>query len=106
VINALALIVLMLTLTASPLRMGAPARVANGHAEAPRASMFTTEIRPLLEQRCRPCHFSGGRMYTKLPFDRQETIFKLGTKLFTRIKDEPEREKIRRFLASGPKAAS
>ncbi len=54
----------------------------------------------MLEQRCVPCHFAGGKMYARLPFDRPETIRKLGTKLFTRIKDEKERERIRRFLAT------
>ena len=37
-------------------------------------------------------------MYARLPFDRPETITKLGTKLFTRIKDEKEQQLIRDFL--------
>jgi hypothetical protein len=61
---------------------------------------FKTQIRPILEQRCQPCHFPGGKMYERLPFDRPETIVKLGTKLFTRIRDEKQRELIRQFLAS------
>jgi hypothetical protein len=47
-----------------------------------------------------PCHFSGGTMYERLPFDRPETIKKLGTKLFTRIHDENQRRLIRDFLRS------
>ena len=38
-------------------------------------------------------------MYDKLPFDRPETIKRLGTKLFTRINDENDRKLIREFLA-------
>jgi hypothetical protein len=38
-------------------------------------------------------------MYQRLPFDRPETITKLGTKLFTRIQDENERQVIRDFLS-------
>ena len=38
-------------------------------------------------------------MYERLPFDRQETIKALGTKLFSRIEDEKERQLIRDFLA-------
>jgi len=34
-----------------------------------------------------------------MPFDRPETIKTLGTKLFTRIRDENERRLIRDFLA-------
>lgn len=38
-------------------------------------------------------------MYQRLPFDRPETITGLGTKLFTRIQDEKERQMIREFLS-------
>jgi hypothetical protein len=60
---------------------------------------FVTQVKPILESRCQPCHFQGGKMYDKLPFDRQETITTLGTKLITRIKDEKEQQLIREFLA-------
>jgi hypothetical protein len=60
---------------------------------------FSTQIKPILEARCQPCHFSGGKVYAKMPFDRPETIKTLGTKLFTRIKDENERRLISNFLA-------
>src|ERR1043165_9206794 len=60
---------------------------------------FDAQVKPLLESKCTPCHFAGGTMYARLPFDRSETIRKLGTKLFTRIKDEKEQQLIRDFLA-------
>lgn len=60
---------------------------------------FATQVRPILETRCTPCHFAGGKLYQRLPFDRAETIYALGTKLFTRIKDEHEQRLIREFLA-------
>ena len=60
---------------------------------------FATQVRPILQSRCQPCHFSGGKVYDRLPFDRPETIKTLGTKLFTRIKDENERRLIREFLS-------
>jgi len=63
------------------------------------AADFAKDVRPILEQRCVPCHFAGGKMYARLPFDRPQTIDKLGTKLFTRIRDEKQRDVIRRFLA-------
>ena len=59
---------------------------------------FATQIRPIFEARCQPCHFNGGKVYSQMPFDRPETIKTLGTKLFTRIKDENERQMIRQFL--------
>jgi len=60
---------------------------------------FATQIKPIFEARCQPCHFSGGKVYGRMPFDRAETIKTLNTKLFTRIKDEKERQLIRDFLA-------
>ena len=67
-------------------------------SETPRVD-FDTQVRPILASRCTPCHFEGGTMYKRLPFDRPETIKTLGTKLFTRIKDEKEQRLIRDFLA-------
>jgi len=65
----------------------------------PKKVDFATQVRPILESRCTPCHFAGGKMYERLPFDRPETIKTLGTKLFTRIKDENEQRLIREFLS-------
>jgi hypothetical protein len=59
---------------------------------------FDTELKPIFQARCQPCHFQGGKVYDKMPFDKPETITRLGTKLFTRIKDEKERAIIREFL--------
>lgn len=75
------------------------------HAEqttAPKGSSkvdFATQVKPILEARCQKCHFAGGPMYERLPFDKPETIVKLGTKLFTRLKDESDQRVIREFLA-------
>jgi len=63
---------------------------------------FKTQIRPILETRCQPCHFAGGKMYERLPFDRPETIRALGDRLFTRIKDEREQELLRTFFTQKP----
>jgi hypothetical protein len=60
---------------------------------------FASEIKPIFQGRCQPCHFAGGKVYDRLPFDKPETITRLGTKLFTRIKDEKEQRLIREFLA-------
>jgi tetratricopeptide (TPR) repeat protein len=60
---------------------------------------FDENVRPILEMNCRPCHFEGGKVYDRLPFDRAETIVRLGEELFTRIRDEDDRAVIRAFLA-------
>jgi hypothetical protein len=74
-------------------------------APTPAPIDFATQIRPLLQEKCSPCHFAGGRMYDRLPFDREETIRTLGTALFTRLKDPVDTELLRAFL-EGPKDAS
>lgn len=80
--------------------LSAPMRAEPTSSETPQTRVdFDTQVRPILESRCTPCHFEGGTMYKRLPFDRPETITTLGTKLFTRIKDEKEQRLIRDFLA-------
>jgi hypothetical protein len=68
-------------------------------APPPKPVDFARDVRPILERRCQPCHFDGGKMYAALPFDRPATITKLGDRLFTRIKDRQEQAVIRDFLA-------
>lgn len=60
---------------------------------------FEKDITPILTGKCQPCHFPGGVMYAKRPFDKPATIVALGEKLFTRIKDEKQRAVIRAYLA-------
>lgn len=59
---------------------------------------FDTQLKPIFQSKCMPCHFSGGKMYDRLPFDKPETIKKLGTRLFTRITDKNDRKLIEDFL--------
>ena len=75
--------------------------LATSPAPQPKAQTvdFQTQIRPILEKRCQPCHFTGGKMYDKMPFDRPQTIHTLGEKMFTRIKDPKEQAILRAFLA-------
>jgi hypothetical protein len=72
-------------------------------ASAPKVHVdFDTQLKPIFKSKCMPCHFSGGQMYERLPFDRPETIRKLGAKLFTRIKEENDRQLIEAFLTQRP----
>lgn len=89
---------------AKPARMtvlGSPASAAA--ASGPKARVdFDTQVKPILQSKCMPCHFSGGQMYDRLPFDKPATIKKLGVKLFTRIKEENDRRLIEDFLTQSP----
>ncbi len=83
---------------AAPTPDRAPAPAAP--APEPTATIdFSAQVRPVLEAHCQPCHFPGGTMYEKLPFDQAATIRGLGERLFTRIKAEDEQALIRAFLA-------
>ena len=80
------------TTNAAPANPAAPS--------APKARVdFDTQLKPIFQSKCMPCHFSGGKMYDSLPFDKPATIKKLGTRLFTRIKDEHDRKLIEDFLS-------
>jgi hypothetical protein len=63
---------------------------------------FDTQVKPIFQSKCMPCHFIGGQMYDQLPFDKPATIRKLGTRLFTRIKEENDRRLIEDFLTQSP----
>jgi hypothetical protein len=67
-------------------------------ADSQQVDYFTSKILPIVSK-CQPCHFKGGKVYAQLPFDDPKTIRHLGTKLFTRIRDEKEQAAIRAFLA-------
>lgn len=86
-------------------KLPAPTTIVTAAAEStavkPRVD-FDTQLKPIFQSKCMPCHFSGGQMYDRLPFDKPATIKKLGTKLFTRIKDENDRRLIEDFLTQSP----
>ncbi|HKP83734.1 MAG TPA: hypothetical protein VJT69_17090 [Pyrinomonadaceae bacterium] len=81
--------------------LGSPASAATPSAPKARVD-FDTQVKPILQSKCMPCHFSGGQMYDRLPFDKPATIKKLGVKLFTRIKEENDRRLIEDFLTQSP----
>jgi hypothetical protein len=68
--------------------------------DQPDSISFTTHIQPILVTRCSPCHFTGGKMYAKMPFDKAATILQPEARngILRRIKDEQENELIKRFM--------
>ncbi|HTG93423.1 MAG TPA: hypothetical protein VL866_12610 [Pyrinomonadaceae bacterium] len=81
--------------------MFSAARVSMSSASKARVD-FDTQLKPIFQSKCMPCHFTGGKMYDRLPFDKPATIRKLGTRLFTRIKEEDQRRLIEDFLSQSP----
>ena len=58
---------------------------------------FTTRVQPILVKNCSPCHFTGGKMYEKMPFDKETTIINHQAGILKRIKGE-ENTLIRSFV--------
>ena len=100
VMIALALLLVESSGVVRPARTTNAAPVTPATTSEPKARVdFDTQLKPIFQSKCMPCHFSGGKMYDRLPFDKPETIKKLGARLFTRIKDEHDRKLIEDFLA-------
>ena len=59
---------------------------------------FKTQVQPLLQKNCSPCHFPGGKMYEKLPFDKGETIVSHESGVFKRIKKEEEVKLVKQYI--------
>jgi hypothetical protein len=59
---------------------------------------FKSSIQPILQSRCSPCHFPGGKMYGRMPFDSATTITAHREGILRRIKDSTENEKLKLFI--------
>ena len=63
--------------------------------------IFQKHVLPLLQANCNPCHFPGGKVYKKLPFDDYKTVASLGKKLNTRLKQKKQQAVINGWIKSG-----
>ena len=60
---------------------------------------FDREIRPIFIKNCSPCHFPGGKMYERLPFDKDTTIFNHSAGILKRIKNKEENALLTKFIS-------
>jgi len=65
---------------------------------------FKSQIQPILQKRCSPCHFPGGKMYERLPFDTSSTLLMKRESILKRIKDEEENKLLREFIEQNLKS--
>jgi hypothetical protein len=79
------------------------ARVAPTPSPVP--DSFATTVRPILRERCAPCHEPGGKMYERLPFDNPQTIATHPEGVLKRLKGE-DREVVEKWLAAAKKSES
>jgi hypothetical protein len=59
---------------------------------------YQTQIQPILQEKCSPCHFTGGKMYKRMPFDKGETIINHEAGILKRIKDEQNAALIKQYI--------
>ena len=58
---------------------------------------FDKDIVPILKSHCSPCHFTGGKMYEKMPFDKSKTIIDHAAGVTRRLKGQ-DLDKLKAFL--------
>ncbi len=85
---------------------GRPAPVDPMPAPAPTLSKpstdsaFEASVKPILVESCMPCHFPGGRMYDRLPFDEPATIRGHPDGVLRRLKDPAKKQTVEAWLAA------
>jgi hypothetical protein len=76
-------------------------------AAAGASAEFEATIKPILVSSCMPCHFPGGKMYDKLPFDDPDVVASHSEGVLRRIKAPEKREPLEAWLktvdASAPR---
>ena len=72
----------------------------------PARILFDKDVKPIFENHCNPCHFPGGKMYDKLPFNHASTIVDHEEGILRRIKDEAEVKTIKEFVSQEQNIAS
>jgi hypothetical protein len=66
---------------------------------------FTKQIQPILIKNCSPCHFTGGKMYERMPFDKDTTIINHETGILKRIKGD-ENALLKTFIKQNKNGSS
>jgi hypothetical protein len=66
---------------------------------------YKAQVLPLLQKKCTPCHFPGGKMYERMPFDNSQTIISHEAGVLKRFKDEQEIALIKQFIQQNKTAA-
>jgi hypothetical protein len=65
---------------------------------------FENQVKPIFVKNCSPCHFTGGKMYERLPFDKDSTIINHNEKILRRIKNEEENLILKNFILQKKKS--
>ena len=80
--------ILLFGLFGSSLKKPVPSAAENPPITLNDTIDFASQVQPILVKNCSPCHFTGGKMYEKMPFDKDTTIINHEKGILKRIKGE------------------
>ena len=86
------------TCSDAPARSGTRAFVATNPPPAKDSINFTMQIQPILQKHCTPCHFTGGKMYERMPFDASQTLLSHKEGILKRIKQDEENSLLKKYI--------
>ncbi|MCI0707587.1 MAG: hypothetical protein L0Y80_08910 [Ignavibacteriae bacterium] len=97
-------VILIITVAIAALNFSKPTTVDRQRSDPDSTEALVTfgqQIAPLLKTNCSPCHFEGGQVYGRYPFDDYVTVKKLGEQLNTRLKEKGQKSLVTDWLKSG-----
>ena len=80
-------------------RSATKAAVVAGPANTNDTINFAKQIQPILQKNCSPCHFTGGKMYERMPFDASATLLSHAEGILRRIKADEENKLLKDYIA-------
>ena len=86
------------TCTVSSGRSGHRSTMNTDHAAAKDTINFATQIQPILQKNCSPCHFTGGKMYERMPFDASQTLLSHKEGILKRFKQEEDSSLLTKYI--------
>src|SRR5690242_9139396 len=72
---------------------------ATASISIPDSAAFRSQLMPLLQKKCSPCHFEGGKMYERMPFDKASTILTHETGVLRRFNNPDEKAQVEKFIS-------
>jgi hypothetical protein len=86
------------TCSGAPVRSGNRSTMNTAPAVTKDTINFTKQIQPILQKNCSPCHFTGGKMYERMPFDASQTLLSHKEGILKRIKQEEENGLLKKYI--------
>lgn len=88
----------LLSLTMSTTRPGQKKNNTKNITHTPDSIAFKKEVMPLLQSKCSPCHFEGGKMYERMPFDKATTLSTHAAGILRRLNDANDKQLVEKYI--------